>query len=50
MAQQELYSEGKQHQFSISKNNKALEQTTKLSNFKTSFLSQMTHLFHVSEL
>lgn len=37
MAQQELYSEGKQPQFSISKNDKALEQTTKLPNFKKSF-------------
>lgn len=37
MAQQELYSEAKQPQFSTSKNDKAMEQTSKLRNFKTYF-------------
>lgn len=37
MAQQELYNEVKQPQFSTSKNNKALEQTSKLLNFKILF-------------
>lgn len=37
MVRQELYSEAKQPQSTTSKNNKALEQTSKLPNFKTYF-------------